>query len=55
MFVTFLDDLKGLDVILGQVYEVQVRFIEKVMLEGPHEHPFEEIQPHFAHKNQGFR
>jgi hypothetical protein len=52
--VAFLDDREGLDAVLGQVYEVQVRFIEKIILEGPCAHPFEEIHPHVAHKNQGF-
>ncbi|MBP1750813.1 MAG: hypothetical protein H6Q52_3352, partial [Deltaproteobacteria bacterium] len=53
MVVAFLDDRKDLDVVPGQIYEVEVRFIEKIMLEGPRAHPFEEIKPHFAHKNQG--
>ena len=54
MVVAFLDDREGLDVVPGQVYEVQVCLIEKIILEGPCAHPFEEIQPHLAHKNQGF-
>ena len=53
MIVAFLDDGEGLDVVPGQIYEVQVRSIEKIMLEGPRAHPFEEIKPHFAHKDQG--
>ena len=54
MVVAFLDDCEGFDVVLGQIYEVQVRFIEKIILEGPGAHPFEEIRPHLTHKNQWF-
>jgi hypothetical protein len=53
MVETSLDDCEGLDVVFGQVYEVKVRSIQKIVLKRPRAHPGKYVEPHLAHKDQG--